>query len=318
MQEVTINIPSSSEGRPRLKAGWRILIFVGIFYAFSSSIFLIRPLLGNISKSSFLSDYSFIIVSVLAVSATLGVYLCRRLLDRQSFVSLGLRMDGAALRDLGFGFLLSGLMAGLFFLLLMSIGALEVDSITLNIGNYGILSDQGFVEFMKIMSLGTLFILLLEHILVGYWEELVFRGYLFQNMIQGMGMILSIAVSCLLYGLIHAFNPNATLLSSVIIMGFGFLRLYGYLTTKMLWLSIGMHIGWNFFQGPIFGFGASGHQMTSVITHEFTTESDFLTGASFGPEGSILIIPIVILAGWCMKAYSLKFNKAANDGMNRA
>ena len=38
-----------------------------------------------------------------------------------------------------------------------------------------------------------------------------------------------------------------------------------YLKTNMLWLSIGMHIGWNFFQGPILGFGASGHKKLSLL-----------------------------------------------------
>ncbi len=75
-------------------------------------------------------------------------------------------------------------------------------------------------------------------------------------MIEGLGLITSIIISCIIYGIIHYLNPNATILSSAIIVGFGFLRIYGYFSTKMLWLSMGMHVGWNFFQGPIFGFAA--------------------------------------------------------------
>lgn len=91
-------------------------------------------------------------------------------------------------------------------------------------------------------------------------------------------------------------NPNATILSSTIIVGFGFLCIYGYLTTKMLWLSMGMHIGWNFFQGPILGFSASGHKTETLIRHRLLFDQDFLTGGAFGPEGSIIILPILVLA----------------------
>jgi membrane protease YdiL (CAAX protease family) len=86
-------------------------------------------------------------------------------------------------------------------------------------------------------------------------------------------------------------------------MCFGFLRIYGYLLTKSLWLSMGMHIGWNFFQGPIFGFAASGHQTATLIQHEVVSSSTYLTGGDFGPEASLLILPILGLALWSMKQY---------------
>ena len=163
-----------------------------------------------------------------------------------------------------------------------------------------------FVQFMSIVTFGSMGLMLLEHILVGYWEELVFRGYLFQNIVEGLGIITAVIVSCLLYGLIHYANPNATVLSSIIIIGFGFLRIYGYLSTKMLWLSMGMHIGWNFFQGPIFGFAASGHKKATLIQHSFLSDRQYLTGGEFGPEGSVIILPILILTIFVMKWYSQK------------
>ena len=196
-------------------------------------------------------------------------------------------------------------MALLFYILLLSFGLIEFQGFTIQ--NMTSTESFDFVEFMSILTLGSLALLLLEHILVGYWEELVFRGYLFQNMTEGLGLVTSIALSCIIYGLIHYTNPNASLLSSLIIVGFGFLRIYGYLTTKMLWLSMGMHIGWNFFQGPIFGFAASGHKSPTLLTHNTLSDKVYLTGGEFGPEGSILIIPVLILTIMAMKWYSQKY-----------
>jgi membrane protease YdiL (CAAX protease family) len=194
-------------------------------------------------------------------------------------------------------------MAGTFLLLTLQFGLVEITGFNWGTTTEGIATPIGFTGMMQSFTLATLLLLFLEHLMVGYWEELVFRGYLFQNITEGLGLIPAILISCLLYGSIHYLNPNATYLSSIIIILFGFLRIYGYLATGMLWLSIGMHIGWNFFQGPIFGFAASGHQKATWLELNFSGP-DWLSGGSFGPEGSLLIIPIVLLALWIMKKWS--------------
>jgi hypothetical protein len=65
-----------------------------------------------------------------------------------------------------------------------------------------------------------------------------------------------------------------------------------------------MHIGWNFFQGPFFGFSASGHKKATLLQHTMLSDKQYLTGGEFGPEGSILIIPILLLALLGMKWYA--------------
>jgi hypothetical protein len=150
------------------------------------------------------------------------------------------------------------------------------------------------------MLAGPLFIMAL----VGFWEELVFRGYILQNMAEGMGMRTAIILSCLLYGLVHSLNPNAGLLSTAIIVMFAYLRIYGYLGTGQLWLSIGMHTGWNFFQATVFGFAASGHaEDQTLITHD-AQAPDWLSGGDFGPEATVLTIPIVLAALLAMRIWS--------------
>ena len=292
-------------GEKRMRAGWRILLFLLLFFSFSSLIFLVKPLLGEMTKRAYVENYSLLIVSLLAFGATISVWASRKWWDKKSFISLGLKGGRRAVKDLLFGFLLSAAMAGVFFSVLFFAGLIKFDGVDFQSG-FGTTDPFDFVQFMSILSAGSLALILLEHILVGYWEELVFRGYLFQNMVAGMGLNLAVLISCIIYGLVHASNPNAGLLSTLIIVGFGFLRLYGYLSTKMLWLSMGMHIGWNFFQGPIFGFGASGHQSATLLQHTFVSDKEYLTGGAFGPEGSILILPILIATLFVMRWYARK------------
>ena len=284
----------------RLRAGWRIFIFMAIFWSLSAITFIIKPLFGDITKKEFLDDYSIVIISILALSASISVFLARKFLDKHSFVSLGLLLNDRTFKDIIFGFVLSGLMAGLFFSVMIISGLVEFNGFYINDNSLPAGQSFDFVHFMGVLSIGSLAVLFLETVLVGYWEELVFRGYLLQNMMAGMGIKVAIIISCLIYGLIHFTNPNAGILSSSIIVLFGFLRIYGYLTTKMLWLSIGMHIGWNFFQGPVFGFAASGQQKLSLLDLTISGP-DWLSGGKFGPEGSVIIIPIIALALYLMR-----------------
>lgn len=299
-----VNVFTNSKEK-RFKAGWRILFFLIIFFSFSSLIFILKPLLGDMTKREFLENYSLLIVAIIAFGATIATLLSRKFWDKKTIISLGLEWNKQAIKDLLFGFLLSGFMAASFFFILVFFGLLDFNGF--NFKGSGLNKSIDFVRFMGILTLGSLGLMLVEHILVGYWEELVFRGYIFQNLIEGVGLVRAIVISCLLYGIIHYMNPNATILSSAIITGFGFLRIYGYLTTKMLWLSMGMHIGWNFFQGPIFGFAASGHKKVTLLQHSFTSDKHYLTGGEFGPEGSVFIIPILIMTLLIMKWYSEKF-----------
>lgn len=259
----------------RLRAGSRILLFsLAVASLGLGLVYLAEFVLGARPAPGLGRELEM--VGALAVATTVLLPLGRRFVDKRSTVSLGLHFDGVAVKDLVFGWLLSGAMAALFFLTLLLVGGVTVS---------GLVWDGGAIVAPLLLSLFL-------YILVGWWEELFFRGYVFDNLRSGLGLGVAVAVSCVIYGLVHAANPTATVLSTVIIVGFGFLRIFGLLTTRQLWLSMGMHMGWNFFQGPVFGFAASGRGSFKLLTHELEG-AGWLTGGEFGPEGSILILPIV-------------------------
>ena len=266
----------------RLRAGWRIAAFLGIFYSIALPlVFGLRALL-EFSKTSPL------VIVIIAAAATPAVYLARRWIDKKSFVSLGLNLDKRGVADTLVGFLLSGVMAGTVFWIMLAMGFID----NLQITAIGPSAIAALASSLFVMAL------------VGFWEELVFRGYILQNMAEGMGMKVAVLVSCAIYALVHSVNPNAGMLSTAIIAVFGYLRIYGYLTTGQLWLSIGMHTGWNFFQATVFGFAASGHtEEWLLFTHE-SNAAKWLSGGDFGPEASVVTIPVVLAALLIMRAWS--------------
>lgn len=298
---------NTEEGR--LRTGWRILFF--LFLLFGTAflfVTLIRFAFGGKPDIAPLVE-EFMLIGSAAISATFAVVIARRFLDRKTFKSLGLKISRRSLADIFFGFLLSALMAGSFYVIMVLMGLIDVSGINWHSGVPQVSDLSSETGYFTRMSLGVLTLQLILYVVVSWWEELVFRGYLFQNMVEGLGLVVAVVISCLLYGAVHALNPNASLLSSSIIVIFGLMRLYGYLATGELWLSFGMHAGWNFFQGPVFGFAASG-TMSPRLIGQSPLEPEHLSGGAFGPEGSLLMLPILAAAIFLMWAWSRRKTRA--------
>ena len=280
MKDQLLNFFYNAEER-RLRAGWRIALFIVLMVAIAFAIqTIVKAAFGGLPEDPTLS--MLIQIGMAAFVGTSATIVARRFLDKQTLVSLGLTLDLAAVKDWLFGFILSAAMAGAVFGIQWATGLLDLTGVNPEISTSTFVVDFGLMIVTYI-------------VLVAFWEELVFRGYLLQNMIDGMGPLWAVILSCVLYGVVHHFNPNAGFLSSAIIVLFGYLRLFGYLETSQLWLSMGMHAAWNFFQGPVFGYAASGYETRTILQHE-PVGPDWLTGGEFGPEGSVITIPIALAA----------------------
>jgi membrane protease YdiL (CAAX protease family) len=119
------------------------------------------------------------------------------------------------------------------------------------------------------------------------FEELIYRGAIFRVMEESLGTTIALALSALIFGLSHLANNAATLASalSIAVTG-GIAFALSYTLTRSLWLPIGLHFGWNFTQGAVFGAAVSGYPLHGAF--RFTLSGPTLvTGGAFGPEASI-------------------------------
>lgn len=133
-------------------------------------------------------------------------------------------------------------------------------------------------------------------ILAAVGEELAFRGGLFRLLEQSFGTAIALAVSAALFGLLHALNPGATVISTAAIaLEAGVLLAAAYALTQNLWFPIGLHLGWNFTEGGIFGVSVSGGPAAKGFFSVSLTGRTLLTGGKFGPEASI-VATLVCLA----------------------
>jgi uncharacterized protein len=119
-------------------------------------------------------------------------------------------------------------------------------------------------------------------------EELLFRGILFRIIEERVGSWIALALTGLLFGLLHLVNPDATLWGAIAIaIEAGGMLAAAYVATRKLWLPIGLHFGWNFAESGIFSAGISGTDTQQGLLDFEISGPQLITGGDFGPEGSV-------------------------------
>ena len=131
----------------------------------------------------------------------------------------------------------------------------------------------------------------------GIIEELLLRGIFFRLVEELTGTWISVMISALLFGFLHIWNPNATILSSLsIALTAGVVLALLYAITRNLWIVIGMHFAWNFTLGGIYGAPVSGGAVQGLFKSEFSGQ-EWITGGAFGPEASVITMVTFTLFG---------------------
>ncbi len=134
-------------------------------------------------------------------------------------------------------------------------------------------------------------------VMAGVVEELLFRGIFFRLSSRIVGTWGALVFTSALFGLAHLGNRGASLSSSTaIVLEAGVLLGAAYAVTDRLWLPIGMHIGWNFTEGSVFGMSVSGSTAHSGWLRGSLTGPRLLTGGLFGPEASIVAVMVCLSA----------------------
>ncbi|HMH31955.1 MAG TPA: CPBP family intramembrane glutamic endopeptidase, partial [Puia sp.] len=268
-------------GRPPLiRQGWlRVLLFFAAFFVILLIIVIpIGSVIALLNKDAIArgeqinvtellrGQYLWFTVLVSLVVSLLSVFLFRRFIDRKSFRSLGFDWTGF-LKDAGTGFFLAPLILGLGTLILYFSRHLEWMDVDFN-------GSELFIGFGIMM-------------MVAIGEEVVFRGYILNNLMESFGKWIALIVSAVLFTLFHMANPGINLIPLLNIFLAGILLGINYIYTKNLWFSILFHLSWNFFQGPLFGYKVSGVNLPSLLQTELSGDP-LLTGAGFGFEGSVI------------------------------
>lgn len=275
-----------SPDEPRLRAGWRLLIHTILLFVFGTVVGIASSFLGVLNRSLIWGQ----IVNFIVITGS--VYVARRWLDKRSFESLGLKLDRHTLIDILAGIGITFIQMGFIYVLMLALGWLTFEGFAWEFDPINVVI-QGVITFFIVF------------IIVGWNEELLSRGYHLQTITSGLNLFWGVIISSAVFGLLHLGNPNATWVSAAGIFFAGVYLAYGYIRTRQLWLSIGLHIGWNFFEGVVFGFPVSGLDIYA-LTRIKVQGPEIWTGGAFGPEAGLIVLPSLILGAVLIYLYTMR------------
>ena len=263
----------------RLRSIWRFLI--SVIVVIFANIIAGKTAFTVFGKHPLVADAAYRCLALLLLVGAFAL-MCRYLDQVHGGVlaAQGLPLRREAFRDMWKGFGLGFLLVALAVVAIALFGSLEM-TVALNAST----ARRALVVVVLLLAGAML-------------EEVMFRGYPFQRLVESIGPWGAILVLSVLFGAVHLQNPNA---GGILSWGFfntitvGVLLALAYLRTKALWLPFGFHFAWNFALGMVFGLPVSGLSMFSVIVRAHASGPKLLTGGNYGIESSLTGAVVIVL-----------------------
>jgi len=209
--------------------------------------------------------------TLLGTISLIAVFTC--FVDQKKLVSVGFN-KGFILKDIWIGVLTGVIIMLAGFVLLVLSRQIHIDSI-----------DYSFKNTLLVF--GTF-------VCVGVSEELLFRGYVLNNLMVSFNKYIALVISSIIFCIAHFANPDINTIGIIALLLAGLFLGLCYILTKNLWLPVALHFSWNFFQ-TLLGFNVSGGDSYSIVTTSFVHENIW-NGGNFGFEGSVLSLIFQALA----------------------
>lgn len=268
--------PPLAARTPRTSVVARLGAFVGAFIALLTVILIITMLMGP----ELAPRYGGPVVALgLMVGAVISYIVAEKLTaGRRELAELAPRRAVGALVGLALGVALVAVCTAVIALF----GGYRIDGVTTP--PLGVLG-------MTVLQAG---------LQAAIFEEITFRGIIYRYLELALGSWGAIALSGLLFGLVHLGNPGATWLGALCIaIEAGVLFAALYVHTRSLWVLMGLHAGWNLTEA-FAGIPVSGTTQGAFLrTHQ--GGSALISGGPFGIEASLITVVLLgALAAWLL------------------
>ena len=295
MAEITTNSESSPQppvhdlhwifiGKNGIRAGWGILIFAFIFFAaiFAAGI-LFPNFLRSLNISAALSPTTGLKLEGIQFSWVLIATAVLALIERKSLFAYGYQGTARIVR------FVSGLIWGF----------IAISVLVLVLWKFGLLAFNGQLlhgaalwkdaALWGLVFLGT-----------GIFEESTMRGYLQFTVTRGLGFWWGALVISFLFGFGHGTNPGETPVGLFSAAASGLIWCLSLWYTGSLWWAVGYHAAWDWGESYFYGTSDSGLIAQGHLFGTHPVGKLLWSGGATGPEGSLLIIPFVLLIAFFM------------------
>jgi uncharacterized protein len=271
-----------------IRAGWRLIIFLALDFAFVYAIVHIPGLRSILpsqqiftAKGLLLSEGLLNLLPLLLAAAVMTM------IEKRSFADYGMPLNEAFGKRFWQGVPIGFIMLSILLLLIAARQGFSLDGVA--------------VGGAAAVGLGVLYFI--GFIFVGMFEEFSFRGYMQSTLSSGIGFWPAALILSILFGAIHLGNSGEAKIGAFMAGCFGLVAAFALRRTGNIWYPIGMHASWDwgetyFYGTPDSGILAQGHFLNSSFHGP-----DWLTGGSVGPEGSWFVFLVMIL--WAIAIHFL-------------
>ena len=271
-----------------IKYGWlKALLFITCFLSFGFIVHLLLTIfgggiirsvlriLGLFSGAQWYYQEWVTIALTYPISTLFWIWIFHKIINKQSFFSLGFQFRGYK-DDLILGIFLGAGIIGLGFGTLYVFNFLSVESIKFSFNNH------------------ILYIFVFFLVAVG--EEVSVRGFILKNLSSSLNKYIALVLSSLAYVYLQVSigvtGVNLNMIAEIGIVSLLNLFLFGILLglyciyRNNLWFPIGLNFSWNYLKGPVCNFWNFHHGMNTIFSHDLS---------AFEFENSILLTALIVL-----------------------
>ena len=221
-------------------------------------------------------------------SVVLATWIMLRRVEKLPWSTVGLDRAAASPRLILKGTALGGLTIGIASLVLLAIGMLRIDQTAP--GSWWGEALRSTLVFLP----------------AAFFEELFIRGYVFAVLRRAAGWKLALIVTSVVFGLLHAWNPNPDAESILAVIVAGFFLGAIFLATRSLYAAGAAHFAWNWVMSGALHIAVSGLPSPDPDYRVVETGPDWLTGGPWGPEGGLMAVVTMFIVFFYLSGRYLK------------
>jgi uncharacterized protein len=268
-----------------IRAGWGIALFIIIIFLAARGIsfliiHLIHPPKMNPAVLTPRMGAIFENVQLLCIIIATGAM---ALIERKSLFAYGFQGTARAVR------FFSGL----------AWGFIAISALVLVLWKTGLLAFDGqMLHGSTILRDAAAWAVVF--LLVGLCEESLLRGYIQYTMTRGIGFWWGALIFSFLFGFGHRANPGESPVGLLAAGAIGLVFCLSIWYTGSLYWAVGFHAAWDWGESYFYGTSDSGLVARGHLFGEHPVGKLLWSGGLTGPEGSLYIVPLVIIVAICM------------------
>jgi uncharacterized protein len=133
-------------------------------------------------------------------------------------------------------------------------------------------------------------------ILVGLFEEFLYRGYALQSLSDALGFWPATVLLSSLFGGLHLLNAGESFAGALNVFAYSLFACLTLRRTGSLWFAVGVHAAWDYSLTFLYSVPGSGMLAKGQMLDSKLQGPTWLTGGTAGPEGSVIGISVVLLS----------------------